>query len=137
MLLHFATAQHALPYPLGMPWKDQQGYVRMWHNGRDTRQHRVVAEEMLGRPLLPTEHVHHRNGVKDDNRPENLEVVDSRTHIVEHWQGGHYEPQVKAQTKPDAACSDCGWFGHLRAKGMCSRCYHRHYFRRNRAAGRA
>ena len=37
-------------------------------------EHRVVMSSIIGRPLMSHENVHHINGQKDDNRPDNLEM---------------------------------------------------------------
>jgi hypothetical protein len=51
------------------------GYAWVWgEDGRKRQEHTVVMEQMLGRPLEKHENVHHRNGARADNRPENLEV---------------------------------------------------------------
>jgi DNA-binding transcriptional regulator YiaG len=47
-------------------------------------QHRRVASEMAGRALDPGEHVHHINGIKHDNRPENLQILTRGEHIALH-----------------------------------------------------
>jgi hypothetical protein len=53
---------------------DAAGYRVISVNGKAKKEHRHVMEQMLGRSLLPREEVHHRNGVRADNRPANLEL---------------------------------------------------------------
>lgn len=62
-------------HPRAAKGKRWRGYVR---------EHIVVAEHSLGRSLLPWEIVHHLNGNKLDNRPENLEVMSARRHVRLH-----------------------------------------------------
>jgi hypothetical protein len=57
----------------GEGWTDN-GYRGVTQNGKRFKVHRLVMAEHLGRELLPHENVHHRNGVRDDNRIENLEL---------------------------------------------------------------
>lgn len=58
----------------GEGYKDRNGYIVKQVNGVTDLEHRQVMARMLGRPLRKWENVHHINGIRDDNRPENLEL---------------------------------------------------------------
>jgi hypothetical protein len=53
---------------------DVHGYRWISVDGRARREHHVVMEQMLDRGIRRFETVHHRNGLRADNRPENLEL---------------------------------------------------------------
>lgn len=57
------------------PRANPRGYVR---------EHILVAERTLGRRVGRNEDVHHINGDRADNRPENLEVLSHREHMARH-----------------------------------------------------
>jgi hypothetical protein len=77
---------------------DKSGYVLLLspghphaNSGGYVREHRLVMEQTVGRYLRPEEVVHHRNGVKDDNRPENLQLYASNgAHKMEDMFGNQW-----------------------------------------------
>jgi hypothetical protein len=107
------------------------GYVRVWRPGHPVAngdgyalEHRAVLYD-AGVPIPQGTHVHHRNGDRQDNRLENLEVLAPVDHVHHHiaGSGGVTNQFGKWPLKTDRECERCGksfrpW---KRAGRFCSR----------------
>jgi len=99
--------------PPGYVHRDTTGYnkVKLSDNKWEW-EHRLVVQSVLGRPLSHGEEVHHLNGVRCDNRPENLVVVPSKgAHRLLERRANHYRRAVRLPGEPNpvvpCACG-CG-----------------------------
>ena len=92
-------------------------------NSRHYFEHRYVVEAVIGRRLKTLEYVHHRDGNKENNALENLQIIDPKSHARLHngW--------VAVADKWFKTCGCCGRFLAVtpsnftkRLKGECRRC---------------
>lgn len=82
----FEQVKHRRPAGRG---EDRNGYIVILdpdRPGKKIREHRLVMARHIGRRLLPHETVHHKNGVRDDNRIENLELWSKSQPSGQRWQ---------------------------------------------------
>lgn len=108
------------------PFSTSDGYVR---------EHRLVMERYLGQILSPNIVVHHCNGIRHDNRIENLEIMTKRDHdrhsLIERHANG-WKPWEKLRlregqwAKRHNACIACWETSRPhQGRGLCKRCYQR------------
>jgi hypothetical protein len=82
---------------------DPDGYVRITTPKGRMPEHQVVMEQQLGRELYPHEKVHHKNGIRADNAPDNLELwvkahpAGQRIEDLLNWVLAHYDREVAAE----------------------------------------
>jgi hypothetical protein len=72
-------------------------YKQLFIEGKRILEHRHVMEKYLGRKLLSTEVVHHKNKIVTDNRIENLELLPFKIHAGLWSNNGKYIKEIELE----------------------------------------
>lgn len=99
----------------------EQGYILIKVGGIYLREHRMVIERLLGRKLDKDEVVHHIDGNRKNNHPDNLKVMPRDEHCRLHH-------QIDKWAREYDECQNCGTTQRPHnARGYCAHCYHLWY----------
>ena len=81
-----------------VPVRLHEGYRTWTHSFRGERDtvlvHRLLAVSEYGFEATNGKVVHHKNGVRWDNRPENIELLTNSEHTKHHWENGDHDHQM-------------------------------------------
>ena len=114
--------------------KNKYGYIviydKSFKNGYYL-EHRFIMENKIGRKLTSSEHIHHINGNKSDNRIENLEIISNGDHKRFHQHQRFAKYYAGRWSENFDACIICGLTEKVHAKqGICFRCYDKEYHKK-------
>lgn len=109
---------------------DGQGYIKVWKPTHPfcsksgyVKEHRLVIEKQIGRYLYKWEISHHINGIRDDNRPNNLKLFPNRS---EHHK--IHQPKRCGFISKCIICKKPKRIISLKYN-CCSNCYHLNYLK--------
>lgn len=124
------------PRPIGSrrlngPQGKQYWQIKVRHGHRGwVYEHRHIMEQIIGRPLSSSEHVHHINEDRQDNRAENLQMLSANEHARHHClKSGRIPPVTRKKSEGSwslhhVECIKCGTNERDHgAHGLCSTCY--------------
>lgn len=95
------------------------GYKEIYIDKKPIREHILIMENHIGRPLRKDEVVHHKNGDRLDNRIENLELMTRSEHARLH------------NPKTITICKRCGKETEKASRGLCKTCYAHEWYNDN------